>query len=256
MPPSTVVFRAGTRADLPAIVALLADDPVGAGREVAADPLPEAYTSAFEAIEADPGNELLVADREGSVAAVLQITWIPGLTRTGGTRALIEGVRVARDARGKGLGHLLLERAIAMARERGCTLVQLTTDKTRTDAHRFYESLLRVASLRGHPRGPAALAPLRAHTRSGWQLGPGREPPSSAMMKLIDRKGWCRPTGVAHGGRLTPRVRVARHLRRRQRRVLGATPLPPARPLPPRSASTLRAWPRPATPLIVSVQSS
>ncbi len=119
-PPADLILRAATRADLPTIVGLLADDALGAGREVASDPLPGAYLSAFEAIDADPSNELLVADRDGCAVAVLQITWISGLTRTGGTRALIEGVRVARTARGAGIGHRLLERAIALAQERGC----------------------------------------------------------------------------------------------------------------------------------------
>jgi ribosomal protein S18 acetylase RimI-like enzyme len=134
-------IRPAKHRDLPAILRLLADDPLGAKRERVEDPLPACYSDAFAAIEADPRNELVVAVREGVVIGCLQLTFIPGLSRQGAERALIESVRVARDRRGQGIGRRLFDWAIARARARGCRLVQLTTDKSRPDALRFYESL-------------------------------------------------------------------------------------------------------------------
>lgn len=134
-------FRRAVRADLATIVKLLADDTLGSGREELADELPSSYVAAFEAIERDANHELIVADREGRVTGVLQLTFLPNLTYRGGWRAQIEGVRVAAEERGRGLGAALLRHAIARARERGCVLVQLTSDKRRTDAIRFYEGL-------------------------------------------------------------------------------------------------------------------
>lgn len=142
-------FRAATREDLPQIVRLLADDPLGAKREKLADPLPASYLEAFAAIGADANNELVVVDVDGEVAGVLQLTFIPGLTYRGGWRAQIEGVRIAPRFRSGGLGRRLLEWAIARAKERGCHLCQLTTDKARPDAIRFYESLGFKASHEG-----------------------------------------------------------------------------------------------------------
>ena len=135
------VMRRATRADVPAIVALLADDELGRQREDLADPLPEAYWEAFAAIDADPRQLLAVAEREGTIVGTLQLTFLPHLTHRGSERALVEAVRIARDARGGGLGRTMLEWAIEQARQRGCRMVQLTTDKQRTDARRFYESL-------------------------------------------------------------------------------------------------------------------
>lgn len=132
-----VIFRAATEDDVPAIVALLADDPIGAGREGGTD----AYWTAFAEIAADPRNHLIVAEVDGEVAGTLQLTYIPGLSRMGAERAQIEGVRVAAGHRGKGLGRRMIDWAIGRARARGCRLVQLTSDKRRTDAIRFYESL-------------------------------------------------------------------------------------------------------------------
>ena len=146
--PALIVRRA-TRADLPDIVRMLADDPLGARRETYAVPLPPSYHSAFEAIEADPNNELLVAVLADRVIGVLQLTFIPCITHRGGWRALIEGVRVDASARSEGVGRRLFEWAIARARERGCHLVQLTSDKARPDAIRFYQSLGFVASHEG-----------------------------------------------------------------------------------------------------------
>jgi GNAT superfamily N-acetyltransferase len=142
-------FRRARLDDVPAIVRMLADDPLGAKRERQETPLPESYVQAFRAIDADANNELVVACRDNEVVGVLQLTFIPYLTYQGGRRALIEGVRVDSRARSQGLGRALLEWAIARARERGCVMVQLTTDKTRSDAKRFYEGLGFVASHEG-----------------------------------------------------------------------------------------------------------
>jgi GNAT superfamily N-acetyltransferase len=143
------LFRRATQNDLPAIVRLLADDPLGAQRERFEDPLPGAYGDAFAAIDRDPNNELVVLERAGEVIGVLQLTFIPYLTYQGGWRALIEGVRIDARFRSGGLGRQLFEWAIARARERGCHLIQLTSDKARPDAIRFYESLGFVASHEG-----------------------------------------------------------------------------------------------------------
>jgi GNAT superfamily N-acetyltransferase len=135
------IFRPAQRADVPAIVALLADDPIGAGRETLTEDVDAAYWRAFDAIDADPRNTLVVADLDGEVVATMQLTFVPSLTRRGGERAEIEGVRVAASQRGAGLGRRMIGWAVDEARARGCALVQLTTDKRRADAHRFYESL-------------------------------------------------------------------------------------------------------------------
>lgn len=134
-------FRTATADDLPALVALLADDALGQSREAAGLPLDARYLAAFEAIQADPNNELLLCELQGQLAGMLQLTFIPSLTRLGSWRAQIEGVRVAAACRGQGLGRKLVEHAVALARQRGCRLVQLTTDRQRPDALRFYEQL-------------------------------------------------------------------------------------------------------------------
>jgi len=149
---SSVTFRRAGRDDVERIVQMLADDPLGAKRERYELPLPRSYLAAFEAIEADPNNEVVVACVDGKVIGVLQITFIPGLTYQGGWRALIEGVRVDAATRSSGLGKALVEHAIERARERGCHLVQLTTDKTRPAAKRFYEALGFVATHEGMKR--------------------------------------------------------------------------------------------------------
>ena len=149
---SSVTFRRAGRDDVERIVQMLADDPLGAKRERYELPLPRSYLAAFEAIEVDPNNEVVVACVDGKVIGVLQITFIPGLTYLGGWRALIEGVRVDAATRSSGLGKALVEHAIERARERGCHLVQLTTDKTRPGAKRFYEALGFVATHEGMKR--------------------------------------------------------------------------------------------------------
>ena len=138
-----MLLRRAAAADIAAIVALLADDPLGRERETAANgaEIDSCYTDAFAAIDRDPNQFLAVADREGAVIGVLQLSFIPGLTRRGAWRGQIEGVRVATSERGTGIGRVMMELAIAECRNRGCTLVQLTSDKRRPDAHRFYEGL-------------------------------------------------------------------------------------------------------------------
>ncbi|MGW0839566.1 N-acetyltransferase family protein [Streptomyces sp. NPDC002787] len=132
-------IRPATEGDLPAIVTMLADDPLGAQRESPDDLVP--YVTALERLNGDPNQHLVVAVREGRVIGTLQLTVIPGLSRRGSTRSIIEGVRVHADERGSGLGTQLIEWAIDASRQQGCQLVQLTSDATRTDAHRFYERL-------------------------------------------------------------------------------------------------------------------
>ena len=134
-----VLIRRATASDVAAIVAMIADDQLGATRESLADLTP--YLAAFDQIDADPHQLLMVADRNDEVIGTLQLTIIPGLSRRGSTRGLIEAVRVAAPARGSGLGSTLIRWAVEESRTRGCTLVQLTSDKTRTDAHRFYDRL-------------------------------------------------------------------------------------------------------------------
>jgi ribosomal protein S18 acetylase RimI-like enzyme len=134
-----IVIRRATAADLPAVVALLADDDLGARRESPEDLAP--YETAFAAVDADPRHLLLVADRAGEVVGTAQLTLLPGLSHRGATRAQIEAVRVGRAARGSGLGSRLITWCVEHARREGCRMVQLTSDATRTDAHRFYEAL-------------------------------------------------------------------------------------------------------------------
>jgi GNAT superfamily N-acetyltransferase len=133
------VLRRATRADVSAIVALIADDQLGAAREEVGPELDPAYLSAFDAIARDPNQLLLVAETDGRVVATCQLTFIPGLSRRGAWRAQLEAVRVAGSHRGSGLGGRLIEAVIAEARARRCGLVQLTSDLSRSRAHAFYE---------------------------------------------------------------------------------------------------------------------
>ncbi len=137
-------IRPAVADDIPAIVGMLADDPLGARRESPDDLAP--YLTAWERLAADENQHLVVAVREQRVVGTLQLTIVPGLSRRGSTRSVIEGVRVHADERGSGLGSRLIEWAIDMSRREGCQLVQLTSDATRTDAHRFYERLGFTAS--------------------------------------------------------------------------------------------------------------
>ncbi len=147
-----VQIRLARRDDVPCVVRMLADDAIGATRERAETPLPDEYWTAFEAIDADPRQNLIVALLDDKIVGTLQLTFIPYLTHRGGERALIEGVRVDAAQRGGGVGRQMLEWVIEQARERGCRMVQLTTDKRRPDARRFYESLGFVASHEGMKR--------------------------------------------------------------------------------------------------------
>ena len=146
---SNVKFRPARRADLEAIIAMLADDDLGGGREDVSVPPNPAYVMAFDAIMRDPNQLMAVGELHGDVIACLQISFIPGLSRRGQWRGQIESVRIASGARGTGLGRQLFEWAIEQCRLRGCGLVQLTSDKTRGDAIRFYEGLGFVASHEG-----------------------------------------------------------------------------------------------------------
>jgi len=134
-----VDIRPATRTDVPAIVGMLADDPLGATRETPGDLAP--YYEAFDKIDTDPRQHLMIAVQDGKPAGTLQLSIQQGLSRRGASRAVIEAVRVHRDLRGAGLGTELIEWAIAEAKALGASVVQLTSDNTRTDAHRFYQRL-------------------------------------------------------------------------------------------------------------------
>ena len=144
-----VQFRKARTDDIEVIVEMLADDPLGAKREHFQSPLPQSYYDAFTAIDRDPHNELIVATVESQIVGVLQLTFIPYLTYQGGWRALIEGVRIASEFRSQGMGRAMVQWAVNRARQRGCHMLQLTTDKARPDALRFYESLGFTASHEG-----------------------------------------------------------------------------------------------------------
>ncbi|PSM39152.1 GNAT family N-acetyltransferase [Streptomyces dioscori] len=137
-------IRPAVADDIPAIVAMLADDPLGSQRESPDDLTP--YLAALERLSKDPNQHVVVAVRESRVVGTLQLTIVPGLSRKGATRSIIEAVRVHADERGSGLGTRFIEWAVDLSRSEGCQLVQLTSDATRTDAHRFYERLGFTAS--------------------------------------------------------------------------------------------------------------
>lgn len=143
------IFRPAGIDDLAAIVAMLADDALGAERENARTPLDPRYAAAFAAIASDPNQRLVVADRGGDVIGCLQISFVPGLSHRGQLRGQIEGVRVARSERGGGIGGRMIRFAIDECRSRGCGVVQLATSKSRVDARRFYAALGFVASHEG-----------------------------------------------------------------------------------------------------------
>lgn len=147
------IFRNARQSDLADIIRLLADDDLGSTREVVSDPVDRRYVAAFGAIEVDPNQLLAVAaDETNRVIGCLQLSFLPGLSRTGMWRGQIESVRIAKGNRGSGLGSQFIEWAIARCVERGCGLVQLTSDKMRTDSIRFYEKLGFVASHEGLKR--------------------------------------------------------------------------------------------------------
>lgn len=142
-------FRKANKNDVYSIVRLLADDELGSQRERFEEPLPAAYIEAFNEIELQGGNQIILAVENEKVIGCLQLTIIPGLARQGMKRAQIEAVRVDRDYRGKRIGEKLFEKAISIAKSKECGMVQLTTDKQRGDAHRFYERLGFSASHEG-----------------------------------------------------------------------------------------------------------
>lgn len=137
----TIRYRPIERADVPAVVAMLADDPLGAKRERSKDPIPDCYWQAYEAIEQSAASEIIIAERAGEVVGCLTLNIHLGLARQGMRRAQIEAVRVKSGARGDGIGEGLCREAIDRAVAKQCGLVELTTDKSRSDAHRFYERL-------------------------------------------------------------------------------------------------------------------
>jgi len=134
-------FRQATREDISEIVRMLAEDFLGAARERYETPLPESYVKAFEEIEADKNNELIVAETNGEIIGTLQITFTSSISFQGGKRATVESVRVDAKYRGQGIGKQLMQWAINRAREENCLLLQLTTNSERSEAHRFYKNL-------------------------------------------------------------------------------------------------------------------
>jgi ribosomal protein S18 acetylase RimI-like enzyme len=138
---SSITIRRARRDDVAVIVAMLADDPLGSGRERLEDPLPPSYYRAFEMLDRDPNIQLVVAEGQGTVVGCLQLCILPGLSSQGASRALIEDVRVASQRRSQGIGEQLVQWAVAEARARGCKLVELLTHATRVDAQRFYARL-------------------------------------------------------------------------------------------------------------------
>lgn len=148
--PAQFAVRRATAADVTAIVGLLADDELGAAREDLSEAGRPAYRAAFDRIDADPGQLLVIVTADdGTVAGTMQLTFVPGLGRRGALRTLIEAVRVGCAYRSRGLGQAMIEWAIAEARRRNCQVVQLTSDKQRPSAHRFYERLGFTASHEG-----------------------------------------------------------------------------------------------------------
>lgn len=139
---SSITIRRARRDDVAIIVAMLADDPLGSGRERLEDPLPPSYYHAFTSLDRDPNIQLVVAAEErGAVVGCLQLCILPGLSSQGASRALIEDVRVASQRRSQGIGEQLVQWAVAEARAKGCKLVELLTHATRVDAQRFYARL-------------------------------------------------------------------------------------------------------------------
>lgn len=142
-------FRKAIESDLSGLIHLLADDELGSKREDASLPMNQSYVDAFHSIDKDPNNELTVVESDGTLVGMLQLTFIPYLTHTGSWRCLIEGVRIARDFRGQGVGSEFIYWSIQRAKQRACTIVQLTSDKQRPGALKFYEALGFEASHEG-----------------------------------------------------------------------------------------------------------
>ncbi|WP_144391991.1 GNAT family N-acetyltransferase [Pleionea sediminis] len=136
-----ILFRTAESGDLEALIHLLADDPLGTQREDISHPINQRYVESFKAIRQDPNNQLIVATVENRVIGMLQITFIPYLTHIGTWRCQVEGVRIHKEYRGKGLGKMLLDYATQEAKTKGCKIIQLTSDKQRPDALKFYTNL-------------------------------------------------------------------------------------------------------------------
>lgn len=141
LPDDRGIIRRATRADVPDIVRMLADDYLGKSREDLDDPLPESYYKAFDEINSDPRQFLAILERGKEIIGTLQLTLLPGLSNRGAKRAQVEAVRVDNRFRGQKLGEAMMRWAIERSRAAGCKTLQLTTDKSRTDAHRFYARL-------------------------------------------------------------------------------------------------------------------
>lgn len=146
---SDLTFRLATEDDLVDIINMLADDPLGAFREKAQTPLPETYSQAFARIKNDKNQELTVAEIDGEIVGTFQLTFIQYLTHQGGLRVQIEAVRVKSAHRGNGIGATMFRYAIDRAKGKGCYVLQLTTDKQRPQAIKFYESLGFLATHEG-----------------------------------------------------------------------------------------------------------
>jgi len=138
---SEIVFRLAMREDLVSIVRMLAEDDLGSQRERYEDPLPESYIRAFDQIDVDPNHELIVAEMNGEVMGTLHLMFIPSVSFQGGLRAQVESVRIDKSLRGQGIGSDMMKWVIERCQSRGAHLVQLTTHKSREEAHRFYERL-------------------------------------------------------------------------------------------------------------------
>ena len=141
MTANSITIRSARRDDVAEIVAMLADDALGRGRERIETPLPDCYYEAFARLDADPNIQLMVAQENGAVVGCLQLCILPGLSSQGASRGLIEDVRVASNRRSRGIGEQLVRWAIGEARAQGCKLLELLTHHTRVDAQRFYERL-------------------------------------------------------------------------------------------------------------------
>ncbi len=146
MKTSAVLLRDARRDEVPAIVAMLADDDLGAARDKVVDPLPPAYYAAYDRIAASGNNRLLIAELDGEVVGTLQLAFIPGMSKVGAEKMLVEAVRVTRARRGTGIGRQIMAAVIDIARARRCKSVELSSHRNRLDAHRFYKGLGFVAS--------------------------------------------------------------------------------------------------------------
>ncbi len=137
--PADLIIREAMAADLPTLVALLADDERGRKREHLADPLPQGYLDSFAAITADPRSKLIVAERDHRVVGTMQLVFIPGMTYQGAERMIVQSIFVDRDLRGQGIGEAMIRWAVDAARARGCRFISINTHRSRERAHKFYK---------------------------------------------------------------------------------------------------------------------